>query len=657
MSCASHVLTVGRITVRHAAAGAGRWLAQARARILAQELYQKSLEVEKQTALQQALDGERGSAAPVADRGLGTFSGGDHLRMVMNSRAVRVANIFASAASAKMKAEAEELRDRAQDTLATEEVEMADFDAAIADFDSALELLARDPDRTLADEIKAEREKAAMMRRAEDLAAQAAGTLALSDDFEGALKQLDEAVSLWPENTKIQQARQEALDKIEARDTFTQAMESPMEDLDATVALLQKAQSLDEGNVPIRESLMHWETRLGAEQLRKDGQELQEKEDYAAAAKQFTAAIGMLNGLGVVVDDSLEEAKVDCERKASAVEMVGFGDLFMEHDDFKSAVESYKGALKHWPENETIQPKLEAASEKQAAAEKAEAEKVAAEKLLAKLEELMAQALQQLADYELEDCVTVCRQALALDADQSFHARDRLELCVSEAETKIEAQELKAVGQRQLLVKDARCAVALQEAHNLDPTNGEIRALRDEAAAFVSEKQRLAAEAGVIERKHKAAAVARHKVKKAAKGAHWLQAAHHQAMELAKHLAAEEEKEKVQADPSHAAASAAAAAAEYAGPAGVSAARDAAKVAYAAALEGYVNPDAAARAAAVAGSAAASTVAGGLADAAKAAGQVAAVTLLDEEAKSKEAEQEVEWQAKKNSGMVETLNK
>jgi hypothetical protein len=80
-------------------------------------------------------------------------------------------------------------------------------------------------------------------------------------------------------------------------------------------------------------------------------------------------------------------------------------------------------------------------------------------------------------------------------------------------------------------------------------------------------------------------------------------------------------------------------------------------VAYAAALEGYVNPDAAARAAAVAGSAAASTVAGGLADAAKAAGQVAAVTLLDEEAKSKEAEQEVEWQAKKNSGMVETLNK
>jgi hypothetical protein len=128
---------------------------------------------------------------------------------------------------------------------------------------------------------------------------------------------------------------------------------------------------------------------------------------------------------------------------------------------------------------------------------------------------------------------------------------------------------------------------------------------------------------------HASAEAGRRKVQKAAAGTAWLAAAHHQAADLAQHLAEAEGKEGATApEPADLAAAAAAAEAASFGPAAVGAARAAARTA----IEAGVSVEGAA----AAGSAAAAVVAAGLGKAAEDAGRKAAAKFKEDEQSEEE---------------------
>lgn len=233
-------------------------------------------------------------------------------------------------------------------------------------------------------------------------------------------------------------------------------------------------------------------------------------------------------------------------------------------------------------------------------------------------------AQKQLADYDLNDCIASCDEVAKIEKNRVAHMRrwrfraDReVAACRAAAVHKTRAVALMATGVEQMRLKDARAAITLSEALNLDPENREIARLKKEAVDFAATQRELGAEQQRIEQAHKDAATAREKVKKAAHGGNWLDDAQKRAKKRLEEADAAEESAKLLSDPAYAAGAKAATAAGWAGPAGVTAARTAAEQAYMAAMAGGDFDDAAAaQAAEAAGKAAAHAVSGGLADAA-----------------------------------------
>lgn len=416
-----------------------------------------------------------------------TFTAGDHLRGVINSRAVRSAVAFKAQVTAQTKAEAMQLKEKA-----AAESDAENFAAALEYLDAALMLW---PDHPVDGNPKIKEARAIAQQRldGQKLFAKAEQHSA-AREFASASEACSRAAELWPENEAIPAAKKSAEDKLTAEQLVRKAEQALVEDaegdetgLERCVHAYREALKFDPDHEPIQTACAQAEQKLKASELHRQAMEEMERAEFSAAHKSFVAALLLDSELAPKVQEPLE----NCEKKVAAMQLVVQGDLQLEHEQFDPAIASYSEALELWGDVEGSQKddmvqKLSGAEEAKAQMERdtaAAAAEAATRALLAKLDEMRSAAEAQLAKRDLDTCISTCNAALVLDQEEQYAARGVILALKEKAEILTKAGRLASYGKEQLAANDFRAVDTLSEALTLDPENKEIADLVDTAVS------------------------------------------------------------------------------------------------------------------------------------------------------------------------------
>eukprot|EP01043_Picozoa_sp_COSAG02_P081814 COSAG02_NODE_20183_length_845_cov_0.722520_2_plen_117_part_01 len=106
----------------------------------------------------------------------------------------------------------------------------------------------------------------------------------------------------------------------------------------------REALTLDPDDAAIQNAAAHAEQKHKASVLHRRAVESTKRADFSLASKLFAVAMMCDSELGA----HAQAPKEDCERKASALQLVSQGDLQLEHEQLDPAIQAFSEALELW---------------------------------------------------------------------------------------------------------------------------------------------------------------------------------------------------------------------------------------------------------------------------------------------------------------------